>query len=190
MRLIMARVNRELSRPPLRWFLLGGTAWITFTWIAASVWPNFGAGAWCGLLTALVGLVGSGGIVWAVRLIGTFALRREAMGFGDVTLMMMVGTFLGWQACLVTFFLAPFAGIVLGLAQFIFRRDDVIPYVPYLCLAACATVVGWASIWNWAEKMFEMPGLVPAVLVVCLAMLGVLLAVWRLIKTAVFGAGD
>ena len=57
------------------------------------------------LLTALIGLVGSGGIVWAVRLIGTAALRREAMGFGDVTLMMMVGTFLGWQACLIAFFL-------------------------------------------------------------------------------------
>ena len=66
--------------------------------------------AWAGLLTALVGLVGSGGIVWAVRLIGTAALRREAMGFGDVTLMMMIGTFLGWQACLIAFFLAPFAG--------------------------------------------------------------------------------
>ena len=40
-----------------------------------------------------------------MRLIGTFALRREAMGFGDVTLMMMIGTFLGWQACLILFFL-------------------------------------------------------------------------------------
>ncbi len=63
-----------------------------------------------GLFTALLGLVGSGGIVWAVRLIGTAALRREAMGFGDVTLMMMVGTFLGWQACLIAFFISPFAG--------------------------------------------------------------------------------
>ena len=48
--------------------------------------------------------------MWAVRLIGTAALRREAMGFGDVTLMMMIGTFLGWQACSDLFFLAPFAG--------------------------------------------------------------------------------
>ena len=87
----------------------------------------FGERPWAGLLTALVGLVGSGGIVWAVRLIGTAALRREAMGFGDVTLMMMVGTFLGWQACLIAFFLAPFAGLVIGIVQFISRRDDVIP---------------------------------------------------------------
>jgi hypothetical protein len=131
--------------------------------------------------------VGSGGIVWAVRLIGTAALRREAMGFGDVTLMMMVGTFLGWQACLITFFLAPFAAILIGLAQLILRRDDEIPYVPYLCLAAAAVVVAWAPIWSWARELFDAGPLVLLVLAICLALLGVMLAIWRMIKTILFG---
>jgi prepilin signal peptidase PulO-like enzyme (type II secretory pathway) len=187
LRLIIARVMREFSRPPLGWFLIGGTAWVALTWLAARQWPGSGAAAWCGLFTSLVGLAASGGIVWAVRLIGTFALRREAMGFGDVTFMMMVGTFLGWQACLITFFLAPFAGVLLGLLQFVLRRDDVIPFVPYLALAAAATVVAWAGIWNWAEQMFAFGWLVPTVLVICLAMLGVMLTIWRMIKTVVFG---
>jgi prepilin signal peptidase PulO-like enzyme (type II secretory pathway) len=139
------------------------------------------------LFTALVGLVASGGIVWAVRLIGTAALKREAMGFGDVTLMMMIGAFLGWQACLILFFLAPFAALVIGIVQFVARRDDVIPYGPFLCLAAVAVIVAWAPIWMWAQPMFAMGGLVPAVLVVCLALLGLMLAVWRMIKTFVFG---
>jgi prepilin signal peptidase PulO-like enzyme (type II secretory pathway) len=185
--LIFARVARELSRPPLRWILVGGLAWIISTWLVARMWPQLGAAAWCGLLTSLVGLVGSGGIVWAVRLMGTAALRREAMGFGDVTLMMMVGTFLGWQACLVTFFLSPFAGLLVGIVQFVLRRDDVIPYVPYLSLAAIGTVVAWAPIWNWAEQLFYFPVLVPAVLAVCLVLLGVMLTIWRLIKERLFG---
>ena len=105
-----------------------GTAAIVFTWALAA------EANWAGMLTALIGLAASGGIVWAVRLIGTAALRREAMGFGDVTLMMMIGAFLGWQAGLIVFFLAPFAGLVVGLVQLIFRRDDVIPYGPFLCL--------------------------------------------------------
>jgi prepilin signal peptidase PulO-like enzyme (type II secretory pathway) len=183
LRLITARVRRELCRPPLIWLLLAGTAAIVCVW-------TVGQAAWAGLLTALVGLVASGGIVWAVRLMGTAALRREAMGFGDVTLMMMVGTFLGWQACLIAFFLAPFAALLIGIAQFVLRRDDVIPYGPFLCLASAAVVVAWAPIWLWAQGLFAAGALVPAVLVVCLVLLGVMLAIWQMIKTALFGGRD
>jgi prepilin signal peptidase PulO-like enzyme (type II secretory pathway) len=175
LRLIARRVLREFGRPPLVWLIVAGTAAIVLVWTS-------GTAAWAGLLTALVGLAASGGIVWAVRLIGTAALKREAMGFGDVTLMMMIGSFLGWQACLITFFVAPFAGLLVGIAQFVLRRDDVIPYGPFLCLGAAAVTVGWAAVWTWAQPMFALGWLVPGVLAVCLVLLGVMLAVWRIIK--------
>ena len=180
LRLIAERVKREFARPPMRLLFASGTLAIVGVWA-------FGEAAWAGLLTALIGLVASGGIVWAVRLIGTAALRREAMGFGDVTLMMMVGTFLGWQACLIAFFLAPFAGLIIGIVQFISRRDDVIPYGPFLCMASAAVVVWWAPIWMWGQPLFQNGELIPVVLVICLALLGLMLAVWRLVKIGVFG---
>lgn len=176
LRVLLARVSRELRRPPLSAILVIGTAAIV------GVWALSGAANWAGLLTSLIGLAATGGLVWGVRLIGTFALRREAMGFGDVTLMMMIGAFLGWQAGPILFFLSPFAAIVIGLAQLILRRDDVIPYGPFLCLAAAVVVVFWAPIWNWAQPMFGLGLLVPAVLVICLTLLGAMLFVWRLIK--------
>lgn len=180
LRLIARRVRREFLRPPLSWLLLIGTTAILGVWA-------FALSSWAGLLTALIGLVASGGIVWAVRLIGSAALRREAMGFGDVTLMMMIGAFLGWQACMIAFFLAPFAGLFVGVAQFALRRDDVIPYGPFLCLGAAMVVVAWAPIWLWAQPLFAAGALIPLVLIVCLALLGVLLAIWRIIKTLLFG---
>jgi prepilin signal peptidase PulO-like enzyme (type II secretory pathway) len=180
LRLIAIRVCREFNRFPLRPLLGFGTGGIVAVWCLSEA-------AWVGLFTSLVGLVASGGIVWAVRLIGTAALRREAMGFGDVTLMMMVGTFIGWQASLIAFFLAPFAGLLIGIAQFVLRRDDVIPYGPFLCMATAAVVIAWAPIWMWAQPMFGMGWLVPAVLVVCLAMLGVMLMIWGMIKAVLFG---
>jgi len=180
LKLITTRVLREMRRPPLLWLFIAGTIGIAATWTISER-------VWVGVLTALIGLVGGGGIVWAVRLIGSAALRREAMGFGDVTLMMMVGTFIGWQASLIAFFLAPFAGLLVGIAQFVFRRDDVIPYGPFLCLATGAVVIWWAPIWMWGQPMFAMGGLVPAVIVVCLAMLGIMLAAWRSVKVALFG---
>lgn len=178
--LICRRVCREFARGPLLVLLVAGTVAIAAVWL-------FGSERWAGLLTALIGLVGSGGLVWAVRLIGTAALRREAMGFGDVTLMMMIGTFLGWQACLIAFFLAPFAGLLVGIGQFVLRRDDVIPYGPFLCLGTAAVAVEWAAIWTWAQQLFAPGALMPAVLVICLALLGFMLAIWRMIKEFLFG---
>lgn len=184
--LIGRRLTRELFRPPLGTLLIGGTVAIVLVWGIGGLGWNGGERAWCGLLTALVGLVGSGAIVWGVRIIGSAALRREAMGFGDVTLMMMIGTFLGWQACLVTFFLAPFAGLLVGVCQFMLRRDDVIPYGPFLCLGAIGVIVFWAPIWMWGKDLFGLGLLVPMVLVVCLGLLGVFLTIWQTIKMAIF----
>jgi hypothetical protein len=78
---------------------------------------------------------------------------------------------------------------LVGIAQFIFRRDDVIPYGPFLCLAAAAVVVAWAPIWMWGQPLFALGWLVPVVLIVCLALLGIMLAFWRMIKELLFAGG-
>ncbi|MEO1496713.1 MAG: A24 family peptidase [Planctomycetota bacterium] len=180
---VLRRVVRSLRTRPLREITLGGVLWIT------SVWYTGGA-AWQGLLTGLVGLVVAGGIVWAVRIIGSTALGREAMGFGDVTLMMMVGVYVGWQAGLLAFFLAPFAGLLVGVLQLVLRRDDEIPYGPFLCLATAGLVSQWGRFWPGVEGVFSLTWIVLVVLVVCLVMLGVLLGVWRVIKERLLGMGD
>lgn len=180
LRVLSARVVRELLRPPLLW--IGGAGAL----VIVAVWFRGGA-AWLGLLTALVGMIGGGALVWAVRIVGSAALRKEAMGFGDVTLMMMIGAFLGWQSTIFIFFLAPFAGLVVGILQVILRRDDVIPYGPFLCLAALVVLVCWADLWTKFQDVFGIPWLVPAVLGVGVIMLGAILVLWRNIKEAIFG---
>lgn len=170
--LIALRVGRELRRPLMVLIELLGTAGILLVWWMGGV-------PWAALFSALVGLVAGGGIVWVVRLIGAVALRREAMGFGDVTLMMMIGTFLGWQAALFVFFLAPLAGVVVGVLRLLLFRDHELPYGPFLCLATLAVMVHWGGIWGWARPMFELPGLVPAALAVCIPLMFVLLLVMR-----------
>ncbi len=147
--------------------------------IALAAWQAREA-HWAGLLTALVGLAAGGGLVWIVRVVGTAALRREAMGFGDVTLMAMIGAFVGWQAALVIFFLAPFAGLVIGLLQWVMHGDHEIPYGPFLCLAALFVIVDWSTIWERVLPFFEMGWLLPAILMVCMALMGGLLFAYRL----------
>lgn len=181
--ILLRRVARDLRSSPLREILIGGALVISMVWYT-------GGDAWIGLLSSLMGMIIGGGIVWAVRLIGSAALGKEAMGFGDVTLMMMVGAFLGWQASLMIFFLAPFAGLVVGLFQLVFRREDVIPYGPFLCLAACFVVVRWGTLWPQAETLFSLGTVLPIVLIVCLALLGILLAIWRIIKVRLLGISE
>ncbi|MBX3434173.1 MAG: prepilin peptidase [Pirellulales bacterium] len=181
--IIGARVRREVARPPLLWLWLAGWGAIVGVWLR-------GGPGWAGLYAALVGMLGGGAMVWGVRLVGSWALRREAMGFGDVTLMMMIGAFVGWQACVVIFFLAPLAGLLVGISQILLRRGDEIPYGPFLCLATLAVVVRWADVWNFAAPLFEFTWLVPAALAVCLVLLGAMLVLWRNIKEALFGVPE
>ncbi len=119
------------------------------------VWFRGGPG-WEGLLSALVGMAAAGGLIWAVRIIGAAALQREAMGFGDVTLMAMLGAFLGWQPCLVIFFLAPVAGLIIAVLRLILFRDREIPYGPFLCLAALFVIVRWDAVWELYAGRFRL----------------------------------
>ena len=135
--------------------------------------------SWSALLSALVGMAAGGGLIWIVRIIGRLTLRKEAMGFGDVTLMAMIGAVLGWQPCLIIFFLAPVAGLVLGVVQLILVRDPEIPYGPFLCLAAVAAFVAWQPIWDWAWALFSLGWYVPLAVAVCMVVMAMLLGLWK-----------
>ena len=150
-----------------------------------AVWHR-GGEAWQSLLTSLVGLAFGGLLVWAVRIVGWVALHKEAMGFGDVTLLAMIGSFLSWQPCLIIFFLSPFMGLAIALAQWVLTGRREIAFGPYLCLAAVYVVVDWAQIWGIARPFFALGGLMPALLGVCLVLMLGLLMLWRLIEQAVF----
>ncbi len=174
MQLFLTRIVREPATYRIaRMALIGSLA-------IALVWFRGGSG-WEGLLSALVGMAASGGLVWLVRIIGAAVLQREAMGFGDVTLMAMIGAYLGWQPCLVIFFLAPFAGLVVGVLRLILFRDKEIPYGPFLCLATLFLIVRWHAIWHYTLGVFALGWLVPLLMLSCLALMALMLGTWRAI---------
>lgn len=132
-----------------------------------------------GLLVSAAGLIVGGGVVWMVRLLGAWVLKREAMGFGDVVLMAMVGSVIGWQPVLVVFFLAPVLAISVALLSLIFRRRDEIPYGPWLSLATFLLLAFWKTLWPFAERIFDMG---PFVLLMGLFMVVMLFASLHLIQ--------
>jgi leader peptidase (prepilin peptidase) / N-methyltransferase len=172
-----ARVVREPSTYRILRMAVMGTLAI------ALVWYRGGLG-WTALLPALVGMAAGGLMIWLVRIVGTAVLRREAMGFGDVTLMAMIGAYLGWQPCLVIFFLAPFAGLVVGLFRLLLFRDREIPYGPFLCLATLVLIVRWEQIWSSVQAIFALGSAVVLLMLGCLVLMAVMLGTWRLILRA------
>lgn len=155
---------------------VAGCAGIVATW-------SYGGEHWRGLLTALAGLAFGGGLIWAVRIVGSRTLGREAMGFGDVTLMAMIGTYVGWQPSLLIFFLAPLAALLISVTQWVLTRRHEIAFGPYLCLATLAVIVGWSQVWEQVELNFVVLGwLIPVMTCGCLVLMAGMLLVIRLLR--------
>jgi len=135
-----------------------------------------------GLAVSLVGLIVGGGIVWAVRLIGQWTLRQEAMGFGDVILMAVIGSFLGWQATVTVFVISPLCALAVVAISIFFKRSREIPFGPYLSLGALLVLLGWPKIWPLAERICHFGPLLPVLAIVMLVMLAVCLSITQLMK--------
>ncbi len=94
----------------------------------------------CALVASLLGMAAAGGFIYVTGFIGTKIFRKEAMGFGDVKLMAMMGGFLGWAGGIAAILVGCIFGAVIGIAIWIFKRESRIPFGPYLSLG-CVTVL-------------------------------------------------
>jgi leader peptidase (prepilin peptidase)/N-methyltransferase len=163
-RMFIGHAARAANFPAVFMIALCGGAGITMVW-------SLGGPGWAALVSALAGLAMGGAMIWSVRVIFSAILGKEAMGFGDVTLMAMIGAYLGWQAPVFIFFVAPCIGLVFGLAQLALGFGREIPYGPFLCLATLIVIVAWTWFWDmFLENWFQpWPGLgwnVPPILLV------------------------
>jgi leader peptidase (prepilin peptidase)/N-methyltransferase len=132
-----------------------------------------------GLSVSVAGFLVGGGAVWLVRAVGQWILRREAMGFGDVILLAMIGSFMGWQAAILVFFLAPVFALLVVAGLFLYRllvrpqsrQEQEIPYGPYLSLAALVLLFDWRNVWPAMQPLFSLGPLLPMVAVLLIVLL-------------------
>lgn len=153
----------------LRTVLPDSLSWLMFSWDAMS----FAAGYphLHGFFVSVAGLAAGGGIVWLVRLIGACVLRREAMGFGDVVLMAMIGSVIGWQPALVVFVLSMLLAIMFMAVPLLLLRKDGFPFGPWLSLAAVVLMLFWEVLWPRFQLFFQLgPLLLPIATVLLLIM--------------------
>jgi leader peptidase (prepilin peptidase) / N-methyltransferase len=96
----------------------GFTVFGLFFALASSVVALYlpeGQGPFVGPYEALVGACAGAGLIAIVGWLGEVALKKEAMGMGDVTLMAFAGAMLGPSRAIITVF----AGALLGAVTFV-----------------------------------------------------------------------
>ncbi|MHC4331375.1 MAG: prepilin peptidase [Planctomycetota bacterium] len=94
-----------------------------------------------GLLGSVWGYFVGCGIVWGIRIFGTLAFGKEAMGLGDVHLMGAAGAVVGPLLVVVAFFIAPFFGLAWAGSQMFFKKVRQIPYGPFLSLGIFVVMI-------------------------------------------------
>jgi leader peptidase (prepilin peptidase)/N-methyltransferase len=122
---------------------------IALGWAGGWLFERFMSGGpaplWLVVLSGvLLGYLIGGGLVWAVRIVGTLSLGKEAMGLGDVHMMAAVGACLGWIDSTVAFFLAAFVGLFWTVLSMMFSGTlrRAMPYGPYLAVATVLVMLG------------------------------------------------
>ncbi len=110
---------------------------------------------WHALAWSSAGLATGAALTWLARAVSSRVLGQEAMGLGDVTLMAMIGSFLGWQAVVLVFLLAPVAGLTVGLFIKLVSGKTYLPYGPWLSMAAVFVLFRWGWLWELTRVTFS-----------------------------------
>jgi leader peptidase (prepilin peptidase)/N-methyltransferase len=104
-------------------------------------------GSWqLGLATGLAGALAGMVVLRAVRFLFGLGRGIEGLGVGDADLMMMAGSFVGWQPVVMSFFIATFPALLLGVLQLLRKGDQALPFGPPLALGVVLTLFLWPQI--------------------------------------------
>jgi leader peptidase (prepilin peptidase)/N-methyltransferase len=106
-----------------------------------------------GIFASGIGLLTGGGIIYITGLAGNWIFQRESMGGGDVKLLALIGAFLGWEKVLLTFFTAPMIALPFALYRRWVKKEEVIPYGPFLSLAAAVQFFYGSWFWKYFLKI-------------------------------------
>lgn len=128
----------------------------------------FGGAAFLGIADSpdwFVSLVGvaagatlGGGLLYSLGVVYQILYRQEGMGLGDVSMMCMVGAYLGWKLTLLTLLLASILGAVAGVAMAVIRREPLrkfpVPFGVFLGCGAAVALLAGERIVDWYAGLF------------------------------------
>ena len=108
--------------------------------------PFLGDPGWSRIVASVTGAALGSGLLWGVGALYSRLRGVEAMGFGDVKMMALVGAFTGPAGVAVTLFAGSLSGAATGLALIPFRGKTLQDTLPFGCFLAPSALV--AMLWG------------------------------------------
>jgi leader peptidase (prepilin peptidase)/N-methyltransferase len=150
-------------------------------WLPLPAWCD--EGEWtAGLATGVIGALVGTFLLRTVGFLFSTGLGKEALGLGDADLMMMAGSFLGWQVVVVAFFLSVFPALVFGIILLAVKQDNSLPFGPSLSLSVMATCLAWQPIGAALQPFLFHPQFVILAIIAIPTVLFVLSLMMRLLR--------
>jgi len=81
-------------------------------------------------------------IMLLIKLFGDYLFKKESMGGGDIKLMFVFGMILGWETTIISIFLASFIALPISLVLYLRKKENIIPFGPFLCISALILLLG------------------------------------------------
>lgn len=176
----MATRSRKISL--VTWSAMAVCA---IAWTLVIIAWNLGGDRWESVYSTSVSMAVAGAGTWAIRLLATWVMGREALGFGDVTLMFMIGAAFGWQFALMVFAIAPVLAIGYAVFRMVTAGDNALAFGPWLVAAAWWILLFWSNFWQEYSRdtIFGMGPFLCVILASCLALMPVVLGLLVAVKS-------
>lgn len=88
---------------------------------------------------SIAGMLVGGGFIYLLVVVSPYLFGKEGMGLGDVKLVALIGTYLGWKMTIIGLFISSVLGSIVGICLILLKkkgRRDYIPFGPYLVMGA------------------------------------------------------
>ena len=106
---------------------------------------------------SIIGLLAGGGSLLAVAWTYHLITQKNGMGGGDIKLLAMIGTIVGWQGVIFTIFVASAAGTLVGILMMFRTQQSIklaIPFGPFLSIGAVGYIFFGSKIIFWYFDIF------------------------------------
>ena len=110
------------------------------------------------LIGAAIGALAGGGSLWLMGFLWEKLRGVEAMGFGDVKMMFMVGAFLGWRLTILTILIGALSGSLAGIAVMLKRGRNLqmmLPFGIFLGIGSIVSLLVGSRIIEWYASQFR-----------------------------------